>query len=230
MTLNTLNKPPLGSWDLSLAACIDHTLLRADAEVKDIEQLCSEAKIWRLAAVCINPSFVALAAQLLQGAGPVVCSVIGFPLGAHTTEIKIFEAAQAIEQGAMELDVVLNIGALKARQIGLVASELAGLRRVAMGITLKLILETCALTPDEIVLACKLASEAGFEFVKTSTGFGSHGATIEHVALMKASIPQLMQVKASGGIKDRSKALELVAAGATRLGSSQSWQLIQFGS
>lgn len=218
---------PHGSWDASLAAKIDHTLLRADAQPHEIEKLCDEAKAFHFAAVCVNPWFIPLAKERLRGSAVALCTVIGFPLGANSTDVKVFEAQKAFAAGAVELDVVLNTGALKAGDSAYVAFELAELRRAVPKALYKLILETCNLNHEEIALACRLASDAGFEFVKTSTGFGSHGALAEHVALMRGSIKPEMHVKASGGIKDRAKALELVAAGASRIGSSQSIALVR---
>ena len=227
MTSDNLSIGPHGTWDASLASRIDHTILRADAKPLEIEKLCEEAMAFHFAAVCVNPWFVPLAQARLSGSSIAVCTVIGFPLGANTSDVKIFEAHKAFEDGAVELDVVINNGALKSGDLSYVAAELATLRRAVPQAVLKLILESCQLSNDEIVKACHLAADAGFEFVKTSTGFGGFGATVDHVALMKASILPTMQVKASGGIKDRVKALELVAAGATRVGSSQSAILVR---
>ncbi|WP_141733508.1 deoxyribose-phosphate aldolase [Oligoflexus tunisiensis] len=227
MSTEPITIGPHGSWDASLAAKIDHTLLRADAQPAEIEKLCDEAKAYHFAAVCVNPWFLPLARERLQGSTVALCTVIGFPLGANTTEVKVFEAEKAYAAGAVELDVVLNTGAMKAGDTAYVARELTALRRAVPKALYKLILETCNLNHDEIAHACRLAADAGFEYVKTSTGFGSHGATVEHVALMRESIKAEMHVKASGGIKDRSKALELVVAGASRIGSSQSTALVR---
>jgi deoxyribose-phosphate aldolase len=218
---------PHGSWDASLAAKIDHTLLRADAQPTEVEKLCDEAKVFKFAAVCVNPWFIPLAQEHLKASAVALCTVIAFPLGANSTEVKVCEAEKAYAAGAVELDVVLNTGALKAGESAYVARELMALRRAVPEALYKLILETCNLNHKQIVLACRLAADAGFEFVKTSSGFGSHGALVEHVELMRASIRPGMQVKASGGIRDRSKALELVAAGASRIGSSQSIALVR---
>lgn len=227
MTPDSINIGPHGSWDASLAAKIDHTLLRADAQPAEIEKLCEEARAYHFAAVCVNPWFIPLAKEKLQGSAVALCTVIGFPLGANTSELKVIEAEKAFDAGAVELDAVLNTGALKAGDTAYVSKELVALRKAVPKALYKLILETCNLNHDEIALACRLASDAGFEYVKTSTGFGSHGATVEHVSLMRASISPSMQVKASGGIKERSKALELVAAGASRIGSSASITLVR---
>ncbi|HYX38125.1 MAG TPA: deoxyribose-phosphate aldolase [Oligoflexus sp.] len=227
MTTEPITIGPHGSWDASVAAKIDHTLLRADAQPAEIEKLCDEAKAFNFAAVCVNPWFIPLAKDRLQGSAVALCTVIGFPLGANSTDVKVFEAEKSFAAGAVELDVVLNTGALKAGDTAYVARELSALRRFVPQALYKLILETCNLSHEEIALACQLAADAGFEYVKTSTGFGSHGATVEHVSLMRASIRADMQVKASGGIKERSKALELVAAGASRIGSSQSAALVR---
>lgn len=218
---------PHGTWDASLAARIDHTLLRADAQTAEVEKLCEEARAYHFAAVCVNPWFVPLVKAKLSGSAVAVCTVIGFPLGANSSEVKVFEAEKAFAAGAVELDVVLNTGAMKEGSHLYLTKELNALRKALPQALFKLILETCNLSQEEIVSACRLASAAGFEYVKTSTGFGSHGATVEHVELMRASIQSEMHVKASGGIKDRSKALELVAAGASRIGSSQSVTLVK---
>lgn len=227
MSTEPITIGPHGSWDASLAAKIDHTLLRADAQPTEVEKLCDEAKAFKFAAVCVNPWFIPLAKERLQGSAVALCTVIGFPLGANSTEVKVFEAEKAYAAGAVELDVVLNTGAMKAGDTAYVARELTALRRAVPQALYKLILETCNLNHEEIALACRLAADAGFEYVKTSTGFGSHGALAEHVALMRSSIRPEMHVKASGGIKDRTKALELVAAGASRIGSSQSIALVR---
>jgi deoxyribose-phosphate aldolase len=227
MSTEPITIGPHGSWDASLAAKIDHTLLRADAPPAEVEKLCDEAKAFHFAAVCVNPWFIPLAKERLQGSPVALCTVIGFPLGANSSDVKVFEAEKAFAAGAVELDVVLNTGALKAGDTAYVARELSALRRAVPKALYKLILETCYLNHEEIALACRLAADAGFEYVKTSTGFGSHGALAEHVTLMRNSIPSEMHVKASGGIKDRTKALELVAAGASRIGSSQSIALVR---
>jgi deoxyribose-phosphate aldolase len=227
MSTEPITIGPHGSWDASLAAKIDHTLLRADAQPHEVEKLCEEARAYHFAAVCVNPWFIPLVKERLRGSAVATCTVIGFPLGANSTEVKVFEAEKAFAAGAVELDVVLNTGALKAGDQAYVARELAELRRAVPKALYKLILETCNLNQEEIALACRLAADAGFEYVKTSTGFGSHGALVEHVALMRASIKTEMHVKASGGIKDRAKALQLVAAGASRIGSSQSLALVR---
>ncbi len=226
-TPDNLTIGPHGTWDASLAARIDHTILRADALPQEIQKLCEEARAFHFASVCVNPWFIPLARSVLAGSPVPVCTVIGFPLGASAQDVKVYEAEKAFEAGAVELDVVLNLGALKSGDHSYVAAELSALRRAVPKALYKLILETCALNQQEIVAACGLAADAGFEFVKTSTGFGSFGATVEHVALMKASIPSHMHVKASGGIKERGKALDLIVAGASRIGSSQSIGLVK---
>ena len=226
MSTEPITIGPHGSWDASLAAKIDHTLLRADAQPQEIEKLCDEAKAFHFAAVCVNPWFIPLAKERLQGSTVALCTVIGFPLGVNSTEVKVFEAEKSFEAGAVELDVVLNTGALKAGDTAYVARELTALRRAVPKALYKLILETCNLNAEEIALACRLASDAGFEYVKTSTGFGSHGALAEHVALMRASIKPEMHVKASGGIRTRAGAEALVKAGADRLGTSSGIDLV----
>lgn len=205
-----------------LAARIDHTLLKPDATESQIRQLCAEAQQYGFAAVCVNPTWVALCAELLSG-GPVkVCTVIGFPLGATLTEVKAFEAAQAARLGAHEVDMVLNIGRLKAGQWADVHADIAAVAEAAHAgaALLKVIIETALLTDDEKVAACVLAQYAHADFVKTSTGFGGGGATVGDVRLMRTVVGEEMGVKASGGIRTAADALALVAAGATRIGAS----------
>lgn len=207
-----------------LARMIDHTLLKADATDEQVRRLCAEALDFGFAAVCVNPCFVPLAAELLRGSTVQVCTVIGFPLGANTAETKLFEARQAVEAGASELDYVLNVGDVLAGRFDLVEREMrqfAGLRtEYTEPVVVKIILETCYLTDEQIVKACLLAKDAGLDFVKTSTGFGSGGATVEHVRLMRKTVGPAMGVKASGGIRTAKDAADMVAAGATRIGAS----------
>ncbi len=206
-----------------LAKTIDHTFLKADGEADAICKLCREAKKCGFASVCVNPCEVGLAAKLLRGSRVAVCTVIGFPLGQNTYSVKRAEALDAIAHGATELDFVINVRLLKYEPDAC-AAELEGLvttcRAVAKGLVLKLIIECCYLTRDEKIRACKLAKKAGFDFVKTSTGFGSGGATVDDVKLMRKTVGEKMGVKASGGIRTRADALALLAAGATRLGTS----------
>lgn len=209
--------------DVSLARMIDHTLLKADATEADIRKLCAEAREHLFASVCVNPANVALCAELLAGSEVKVCTVVGFPLGATTPEVKAFETQQAIEDGATEIDTVLNIGALKSGQAERVQQDIrAVVEACPEGVVTKVILETCLLTDDEKITACLLAQAVGADFVKTSTGFSIGGATVHDVALMRRTVGPDMGVKASGGIRDRATALAMIEAGATRLGASAS--------
>lgn len=203
-----------------IAAMIDHTLLKANATDDQIVKLCGEAKENRFASVCVNPCHVARAAELLKGSGIAVCTVIGFPLGAGTTETKVFETKDAIAKGANEVDMVIDVGALKSGRYDDVRGQIREVVTTANGTLVKVIIETCYLTDEEKVIACKASAEAGADYVKTSTGFGGGGATVEDVALMKKSIPASMKVKASGGIHTYAQAVALVEAGASRLGAS----------
>lgn len=203
-----------------IAAMIDHTLLKANATDDQIVKLCGEAKENRFASVCVNPCHVARAAELLKGSGIAVCTVIGFPLGAGTTETKVFETKDAIAKGANEVDMVIDVGALKSGRYDDVRGQIREVVTAANGTLVKVIIETCYLTDEEKVIACKASAEAGADYVKTSTGFGGGGATVEDVALMKKSIPASMKVKASGGIHTYAQAVALVEVGASRLGAS----------
>lgn len=204
-----------------LAKFIDHTLLKPEATEAQIRQLCAEAKEHGFMSVCVNPYWVPLCAELLQGSAVKVCTVIGFPLGANRTEIKAVEAEDAIDRGAAEVDMVINVGALKSQQYDLVRNDIRAVVEAAAGKALvKVILETCLLTDEEKVKACQLAKEAGADFVKTSTGFSKGGATVEDVALMRKTVGPDMGVKASGGVRDYASTMAMVAAGATRIGAS----------
>lgn len=206
---------------------IDHTLLKATATRKDIEQLCAEANACHFASVCVNPVNVALAHELLLGSDVEVCTVIGFPLGANTPSVKAFETTQAIADGADEVDMVINIGAAKAHDWDVVLKDIQAVVKAANGVLVKVIIETCYLTDEEKVKVCELAVEAGADFVKTSTGFGTGGATKEDVALMKKTVGENAQVKASGGIRDKKTFEEMVEAGATRIGCSAGMKIIE---
>jgi deoxyribose-phosphate aldolase len=216
---STLGKIPT---DTSIARLIDHTLLKPDATHDQIAQLCYEARKYHFASVCVNPTHVTLCAELLKGSDVKVCTVIGFPLGATSPEVKVFESQNAIKDGANEIDMVINIGALKSRDLELVARDILGV--VVAGhdthALVKVIIETSLLNEEEKVIACLLSKEAGADYVKTSTGFSGGGATVEDVALMRRVVGPSIGVKASGGIRDRSIAESMVAAGATRLGAS----------
>lgn len=212
---------------MNLAKVIDHTLLKPTATRADIEKLCREALEHGFFSVCINPCWVSAAHELLKGSDVKTCTVIGFPLGANTTEAKVFEAQNALNNGADELDMVINIGALKGKDYQTVLQDIRQIRALGDGFILKVIIETSELTDEEKVKACQLAAEAGADFVKTSTGFSSGGATAHDVALMKKSIPADMQVKASGGVRTREDAQAMLAAGATRLGASSGIKIIE---
>ena len=212
-----------------LAKIIDHTLLKPEATEVEIDQLCQEALTYQFASVCVHPSWVLRAAQQLQGSNIKVCTVIGFPLGATSTQVKVFEAKEAIRQGAEELDMVLHLGKLKAKDLLGVQEDIAAVVKAAEGKVVKVILETALLTKEEIKIACQAAKDAGAHFVKTSTGFASGGATTEDVRFMREVVGSDMGVKASGGIRDAKTALEMVAAGATRIGASASVAIVTGG-
>lgn len=214
--------------DPSVAGMIDHTLLKPDATPDQIAQLCYEARKFGFASVCVNPGFVALCADLLKGSDVKVCTVIGFPLGASAPDVKAFETETALRDGATEIDMVINIGALKGRDHTMVARDIAGVVRVAhaAGALVKVIIETSLLNEEEKITACLLAKEAGADFVKTSTGFAGGGATVEDVALMRRVVGPDMGVKASGGVSDYEDAQEMMAAGATRIGASAGVKIV----
>lgn len=205
---------------MKLNKYIDHTLLKPDASQEQIETLIEEAKKYDFASVCVNPTWVSFAAQVLKGTDVKVCTVIGFPLGANTPELKAFETSDAIQNGANEIDMVINIGALKSRNFDLVERDIRAVVEAAKGTLVKVIIETCLLTDDEKVKACQIAQKAGADFVKTSTGFSTGGATVEDVALMRKTVGPDMGVKASGGARSYEDALAFIKAGATRIGAS----------
>ena len=215
--------------DGRLGHMIDHTLLKPDATQDQIAQLCHEARKYGFASVCINPTNVKLCAQLLKGSGIPVCTVVGFPLGATPTDVKVFETQQAIRDGATEVDMVINVGALKSRDYELVERDIASVARAchAGNAILKVIIEAALLTDEEKVVACQLAKVAGADFVKTSTGFGPGGAALEDVALMRRVVGPTMGVKAAGGIRTYEDAQRMIAAGASRIGASASVKIIQ---
>ena len=212
---------------IEIARLIDHTLLKAVATPDQIKKLCAEAKENHFASVCVNPYYVPLCAELLSGSDVKVCTVIGFPLGANTSETKAFETRNAIANGATEVDMVINIGALKAGDTETVFKDIKAVVDAANGVLVKVIIEACYLTQDEKVAACQAATRAGADFVKTSTGFGSGGATAEDVALMKATIAKDMQVKAAGGIRTYEDTIRMIEAGATRIGASAGIAIIE---
>jgi deoxyribose-phosphate aldolase len=212
-----------------LAAMIDHTLLKPEATEEQIRVLCEEAKEHGFASVCVNPYWVKQAAEWLKGSNVKVCTVVGFPLGATTKEAKAFEAKNAIENGAEEIDMVLNIGALKSGDFQTVEEDIRAVVETAGGAVVKVILETGLLSDEEIVKACELSKVAGAHFVKTSTGFGKGGATVEAVRLMRETVGTEMGVKASGGIRNAEMALQMVEAGANRIGASASVAIVSGG-
>jgi deoxyribose-phosphate aldolase len=221
----------LGSVDIgsSIAKMIDHTLLKPDASQDQIAQLCYEARKYCFAAVCVNPTHVQLCAQLLQGTDVHVCTVVGFPLGATPPEVKAYEAQQAIDDGAVEIDMVANIGALKSKDYALVERDIATVARTchAGRAILKVIIEAALLTDEEKVIVCQLAKAANADYVKTSTGFGPGGATVQDVALMRRAVGPELGVKAAGGIGSYQAAKEMVSAGATRIGASAGIKIVQ---
>lgn len=212
----------------NLARMIDHTLLKADATKDEVMKLLEEAKKYQFASVCINPTWVKTAAEFLKETPEVkVCTVIGFPLGATTSEVKAFETKNAIDNGATEVDMVINIGALKDGQYDLVEKDIKAVVEAAKGKALtKVIIETCLLTEEEKVKACELAVKAGADFVKTSTGFSTGGATVEDVALMRKTVGPEIGVKASGGVRSLEDAEAVVKAGANRIGASSGVKII----
>lgn len=214
--------------DVELSAKIDHTLLKPEATPDQIAQLCFEARKYGFASVCLNPTHVKLAADLLKDSQVKVCTVIGFPLGATLPEVKAFEALDAIKNGATEIDMVANIGALKARDYTTVAQDIRGVVQVchARSVLVKVILEMALLDEEEKVAGCLLAKESGADFVKTSTGFGPGGATVEDVALMRRVVGPQMGVKAAGGIRNLADAQGMVKAGATRIGASAGVRIV----
>jgi len=199
---------------------IDHTLLKATATEDEIINLCEEAKEYKFFSVCVNGSYVALAKKQLENTGVKVCSVIGFPLGAMSSKAKVFEAKKAIEDGAIEIDMVINIGFLKSRKFKKVEKEIRSIKKVMSNKVLKVILETCYLNEDEIIKASELALKAKADFIKTSTGFGTRGASVEDIKFMKSVAGNKMKIKASGGIKDAKTAQQYIDLGVERLGTS----------
>ncbi len=209
------------------AKLIDHTLLKPIATKNDIARLCEEARQYHFCSVCVNPFWVSFAKEQLKGSEVKVCTVIGFPLGANTTTVKAFETTQAIKDGADEIDMVINNGALKAKDYDTVLEDIRAVRQACLGHVLKVIIETSQLTNEEKVKACELCAKADADFVKTSTGFIGGGATTEDVELMRKSIPVHMEVKASGGVRSREDFDKMVAAGATRVGASSGVKIVE---
>lgn len=211
-----------------IAKMIDHTILKPEATEKEVLKLCKEAVEYNFASVCINPSMVPVAATALEGTDVEVCTVIGFPLGATTTEVKAFETKDVIEKGATEVDMVINVGKLKERDLEYVKNDIKAVVEAAKDKALtKVIIETCLLTDEEKVIACQLSKEAGADFVKTSTGFSTGGATAEDVALMRKTVGPHIGVKASGGVRTHEDMVEMVKAGANRIGTSNGVKLLE---
>ncbi|WP_341299811.1 deoxyribose-phosphate aldolase [Lysinibacillus sp. FSL H8-0500] len=205
----------------NFARMIDHTLLKAETTKEQIDKLCAEAKQFNFASVCVNPTWVKHSSELLHGSDVLVCTVIGFPLGANTPAVKALEAKDAIANGAQEVDMVINIGALKDKNYDLVQADIATVVEAAKGNALvKVIIETCLLTDEEKVKACELAVAAGADYVKTSTGFSTGGATVADIALMRKTVGPELGVKASGGVRSLEDMKKMVEAGATRIGAS----------
>jgi deoxyribose-phosphate aldolase len=219
---------PPGSAPLAadMAKLIDHTLLKPEATRDEVKRLCEEARRHGFASVCVNTTWVPVAKTLLRGSGVMVCAVVGFPLGAMTPTAKAYEAREAVRQGADEIDMVINIGALKSRDYETVFEDICRVVKAAHPAKVKVILETGALTQEEKIIACSLAKLAGAHFVKTSTGFGKGGATVEDIALMRQLVGTEMGVKASGGVRTREDAEKMALAGANRIGASASVAIV----
>ena len=205
---------------MKLNKYIDHTLLKPEATKTQIENLCKEAIKYDFASVCVNPTHVAYCAKLLKNSDVKVCTVIGFPLGSNTTETKVFETKNAIENGADEIDMVINIGALKDKNYNFVKEDIESVVKAANSKLVKVILETCLLTEEEVKEACKLSQEARADYVKTSTGFSKSGASVEMVKIMYDTVHDTMKVKASGGVRTYDDAIKMIEAGASRIGTS----------
>lgn len=212
---------------MNLANMIDHTLLKADATRDQIEKLCDEAREYAFKSVCINPYYVSLCSDLLKGTNVEIATVIGFPLGNNTEEVKAFETKNAIENGATEVDMVINIAALKNADYDTVESDIRAVVDMAKDKALvKVIIEACYLTDDEKIKACELSMKAGADYVKTSTGFGTGGATVHDVEIMKSVVGDKLGIKASGGVRDYETSMKMIEAGATRLGASAGVEII----
>ena len=212
---------------MNLAKMIDHTELKANSGKEKIKKLCDEAKKYGFISVCVNPFYVKYASEQLQNSDVIVCSVVGFPLGMNTTEIKSLEAKKAVAEGASEIDMVINVGAMTDGDYDFIKNDIQKVVEASKPAKVKVILETCYLTDAEIVKACQLAVEAGAHFVKTSTGFGSGGATEHHIKLMRETVGENIGVKASGGVRTQADALKMVSAGASRIGASSSIKIVE---
>ncbi len=209
-----------------IAKIIDHTNLKADATLEDMKKLCNEAKEYGFVSVCVNPANVQSCAKFLKKSNVSVCTVISFPLGANTSKMKFFETRDAIEFGASEVDVVMNIGALKSGLEEAVMEDISGVVAAAEGSIVKVIIETALLTEEEKILACNISKDAGAHFIKTSTGFGHPGATVEDIALIKKTVGSSIGIKASGGIRKLKTVIDMMKAGATRIGTSSGVQIM----
>jgi len=218
----------VGGFDTSIARMIDHTLLKPEATKQQVEELCAEAKQYGFASVCINPGYVKLCAQLLRDTSVKVCTVIGFPLGATSTESKTFEAERAIKDGAREVDMVINVGMLKSGEFDYVQNDIFAVVHAAHrnNVLAKVIIETGLLTDEEKIKACVLAKRAGADFVKTSTGFAKGGATVGDIALMRLVVGPDLGIKASGGVRTQEQAKALIESGADRIGASASVKIV----
>lgn len=212
---------------MDIARYIDHTILKPEVTSEDVKKLCREAKEYNFASVCVNASYAKLVSTELDGSEVKTCVVVGFPLGAMTKEAKAFETADAINNGASEIDMVINIGALKTKNYELLKADIEAVVNAAKGKALvKVIIEACLLTNEEKIKACEISKEAGADFVKTSTGFSTGGATKEDIALMRKTVGEDLGVKASGGIRDFKTAMEMINAGASRIGASASISIV----
>lgn len=229
MSVNNGSEISIADIKDNIAWIIDHTNLHPDATKSDIEKLCKEALKWGTAAVCVHPYYVDICSKILSDSDVEVCTVIGFPLGANKKEVKAFETENALKDGASELDMVINIGALKNRQYDFVEHDIKAVVKSSGDKIVKVILETALLTKDEIIKAAEIAKIAGADFVKTSTGFAAEGATVENVKLMRETVGKNLGVKAAGGIRDYQTALEMVKAGANRIGASSTAKIIAGG-
>lgn len=213
---------------MSIAKYIDHTILKPEATTKDVKKFCKEAKEFGFVSVCVNPCNAALVSKELEGTDIKTCVVVGFPLGATTKEVKAFETKQAIENGANEVDTVINVGALKEKNYELVKEDIKAVVETAnKKAVVKVIIEACLLTDEEKIKVCEIAKEAGADFVKTSTGFSTGGAVKEDVAIMRKAVGPDMGVKASGGVRDIKSAMDMINAGANRIGASASISIIE---
>ncbi len=217
-----------GGNQMNLAQYIDHTLLKPESTREDIRRICDEAKRYNTASVCVNPFWIGFVAEQLKGSDVKPCCVIGFPLGSTPAEVKAYETSVAVRDGAKEVDMVINVGALRGAEFETVYEDIKAVVDAAKGKALvKVIIETCLLTDEQKVIACRLAKQAGADFVKTSTGFSTGGATVEDVRLMRETVGEEMGVKASGGVRSKADAEAMIAAGANRIGASSSKKIIE---